>query len=77
MENLRIGQEIVITQIDLSERGGYVRNKYKYTIKKIYKDHVLTVGKKGFKRCFNKGDLIINGIIKQEDKYEALRKGIL
>ena len=77
MNNLRIGQEIMMAQLELSETGGYVWNRYKYTIKEIYSNHVLTVNKKGFKRCWNKGDLVINGIIKQEDKYEALRRDFL
>jgi len=64
MENLKIGQ--VITVVDKEYGEGKKRRKIKLTIQEIYKGHVLGIDEKGFKRSINKGDLIINKIIKQK-----------
>nr|DAU68205.1 MAG TPA: hypothetical protein [Caudoviricetes sp.] len=48
--------------------------KEKYIIVQICRNQVIVQNQKGFKRGVTIGELVIRGIIKQNEKYEALRE---
>lgn len=58
---------------EMEEHGKKIRIKT-YKVIAVMKNTVLLVDNFGLKRCVPNGDLIRMGYMKQEPKYEALRR---
>ena len=80
MHGLEVGQIIELeSKNDTDEatekkRGRKTLVKEKYIIVQICRNQVIVQNQKGFKRGVTIGELVIRGIIKQNEKYEALRE---
>lgn len=72
---LRVGQKIKIRErAEKLANGRVTYRTVVYRIAALYPDVCLAVDGNGFKRGLSKGDLIINGVIRQSRELEAVRK---
>lgn len=79
MQGLEVGQIIELESKNDDEAaekksGRKTLVKEKYIIVQICRNQVIVQNQKGFKRGVTIGELVIRGIIKQNEKYEALRE---
>lgn len=63
---MQIGDKIKMRAVDWGEHHKIVYEEY--TITEIHPRLVLAVNKKGLRRCFNIGDLVIRGYCDQKTK---------
>lgn len=80
MHGLEVGQIIELESKHGPDEAAEKRSgrktlvKEKYIIVQICRNQVIVQNQKGFKRGVTIGELVIRGIINQNEKYEALRE---
>lgn len=80
MQGLEVGQIIELESKNDPDEAAEKKSgrktlvKEKYIIVQICRNQVIVQNQKGFKRGVTIGELVIRGIIKQNEKYEALRE---
>lgn len=74
-EKLPVGRKINIKEHESDKATGRTRVVWKwYTVAEKYPHMCIAKDAKGSRRGLSMGDLIVNGVIKQEAGFEALRK---
>lgn len=74
-KELPVGQKIEISEREFSDKTGRTHTVRKqYTVLAKYSCMCIVENKRGSRKGLSLGDLITNGIIEQQAKYEALRK---